>query len=148
VLLLLVCAAIGFWFYIAAGWMGEFISRRKILFWTAVGVPISTFAFMWVHSLIWSSLVYFVVYQVTNGTWSGAGYTYIAESFPTRLRGTGVGFLDAVMVCGYVVGAAIWTGLIHHVSPQLVWGIVAVALSCGQLAIWFGRDFDPRESLA
>jgi hypothetical protein len=37
VFLLLACAAIGFWLYIAAGWMGEFISRRKILFWPAVG---------------------------------------------------------------------------------------------------------------
>ncbi|MBV8455736.1 MAG: hypothetical protein JO122_03865 [Acetobacteraceae bacterium] len=148
VLLLLACAAIGFWFYIAAGWMGEFISRRKILFWTAVGVPISTFAFMWIHSLVWSLLVYFVVYQGNEWHLERCRLHVLSESFPTRLRSTGAGFLDAVMVCGYVLGAAIWTGLIHHVSPQLVWGIVAVALSCGQLAIWFGRHFDPRESLA
>jgi SMP-30/Gluconolactonase/LRE-like region len=37
--------------------------------------------------------------------------------FFTRLRSTGVGFLDAVMVSGYVLGATIWTGLIHHVGP-------------------------------
>jgi len=147
VFLLLACGAIGFWFYIVGGLLGERVSRRRILFWTAVCVPVSTLAFMWIHSLVWSALVYFFVYQATNGTWSGAGYTYIAESFPTRLRGTGVGFLDAVMVSGYVLGAAIWTGLIHHVSPELVWGIIAVALSCGQLAIWFARDIDPKESL-
>jgi NAD(P)-dependent dehydrogenase (short-subunit alcohol dehydrogenase family) len=40
--------------------------------------------------------VYFLIYQATNGTWSGAGYAYQAESFPTRVRGTAVGFLGAM----------------------------------------------------
>ncbi len=76
VYLMLGCAFIGFWFYVGAGWMGEFISRRKIMFVTAALVPVFTFIFMWVHGLVWTAIVYFFVYQVTNGTWSGAGYTY------------------------------------------------------------------------
>ena len=43
------------------------------------------------------AVVYFLIYQVANGTGSGAGYAYQAESFPTRVRGTAVGFLGAMM---------------------------------------------------
>ena len=43
------------------------------------------------------AVVDFLIYQVTNGTGSGAGYAYQAESFPTRVRGTAVGFLGAMM---------------------------------------------------
>jgi Na+/melibiose symporter-like transporter len=147
VYLMLGCAFIGFWFYVSAGWMGEFISRRKIMFVTAALVPVFTFIFMWVHGLVWTAIVYFFVYQVTNGTWSGAGYTYVAESFPTPLRGTGAGFIDACTVSGFVFAAAVWTGLIQHVSPRLVWGIDAVLFSCGEMVIWFAKDFDPKQSL-
>src|SRR5262249_55782244 len=41
-----------------------------------------------------------LLYQFTNGTWSGAGYAYQAESFPTRVRGAAVGFLGAMMAGG------------------------------------------------
>jgi hypothetical protein len=47
------------------------------------------------------AIVYFLIYQVTNGTWSGAGYAYQAESFPTRVRGAAVGLLGAMMAGGF-----------------------------------------------
>lgn len=112
VFLLLGCAAIGIGFYVGAGWLGERISRRKILFVTALFMPAFAIGFMWLSNLVWAGVLYFCLYQVTNGTWSGVAYTYAAESYPTKLRGTGVSFTDTVMVCGYVLGAAIWTGLI------------------------------------
>jgi MFS family permease len=60
--------------------------------------------------LVW--VIYLFVYQVTNGTWSGTGYAYWAESFPTRVRGTAVGWLGAMFTGGLIIGSAVWTALI------------------------------------
>ncbi|MCA1718755.1 MAG: hypothetical protein LC781_18675 [Actinobacteria bacterium] len=53
------------------------------------------------HALV--AIVYFLIYQVTDGTWSGAGYTYQAESFPTRVRGTAVGFPGTMLAGGLLI---------------------------------------------
>jgi MFS family permease len=68
--------------------------------------------FYFVHArwAIW--LLYVFLYQVTNGTWSGTGYAYWAESFPTRVRGTAVGWLGAMFTGGLIIGSGIWTVLI------------------------------------
>lgn len=145
--LMLCCGAIGMSLYWFAGWLGERVSRRKIMFVSALFMPLFAFGFMWLHSLVWAGVLYFLLYQAVNGTWSGAAFTYAAESYPTGLRGVGVSFSDAAMVAGYVFGAAIWTGLIHEVSHLLVWGIIAVILAFGTWIIWFGKDFDPAKRL-
>jgi MFS family permease len=44
------------------------------------------------------------ILTITNGAWSGAGYAYWAESFPTRVRGTAIGAMSAL---GLILGAAL-----------------------------------------
>jgi hypothetical protein len=51
--------------------------------------------------------VYFLIYQATNGTWSCAGYSYQAENFPTRVRGTAAGWLGSMNIGGLVIGSAL-----------------------------------------
>lgn len=145
--LMLCCGSIGMSLYWFSGWLGERISRRKIMFVSAVFMPLFALGFMWLHNLVAAGILYFLLYQAVNGTWSGSAFTYAGESFPTALRGIGVSFSDASMVAGYVFGAAIWTGLIHHVSHLLVWAIIAVVLAFGTWVIWFGKDFDPGKRL-
>ncbi len=70
----------------------------------------SAFYFVRVSWAIW--VLYVLVYQVTNGTWSGTGYAYWAESFPTRVRGTAIGWLGAMFTGGLIIGSGIWTALI------------------------------------
>jgi MFS family permease len=79
-----------------------------------------------------SAIVYFLLYQVTNGTWSGAGYAYQAESFPTRVRGTAVGFLGAMFAGGLLIGSALWTLLVTFTTPTIAWIVIAVGLALGQ----------------
>jgi hypothetical protein len=91
--------------------------------------------------------VYFLIYQVTNGTWSGAGYAYQAESFPTRIRGTAVGFLGEMFAGGLLIGSALWTLLITFTTPTLTWLIIAVGLALGQWLTLFLRKIPPGQEL-
>jgi MFS family permease len=79
--------------------------------------------------------VYFFIYQVSNGTWSGVGYAYWAESFPTRVRGTAIGWLGAMFSGGLLLGSGVWTALIGNFSALVVWYAVALGFSVIQLAL-------------
>ncbi len=110
--LLLVAAAVGFFFYVIGGALGERFGRQRVLIASAICSTVLTLAFYWVH-VVWAIWVLYVfLYQVTNGTWSGTGYAYWAESFPTRVRGTAVGWLGAMFTGGLIIGSGIWTILI------------------------------------
>ena len=89
----------------------------------------------------------FLIYQVTNGTWSGAGYAYQAESFPTRIRGTAVGFLGAMFAGGLLIGSALWTLLITFTTPTVIWLIIAVGLALGQWLTLLLRKIPPGQEL-
>jgi predicted MFS family arabinose efflux permease len=89
-LILLVCGGIGFFFYVLGGLIGERWGRREVLIGTGLLVAPLNFIFLFVNQYALIAIVYVLIYQVTNGAWSGAGYAYQAESFPTRVRGTAV----------------------------------------------------------
>ena len=91
--------------------------------------------------------MYFFIYQVTNGTWSGAGYAYQAESFPTRVRGTAVGFLGAMFAGGLLIGSALWTILVTIATPIVAWLIIAVGLALGQWMTLLLRRIPPGQEL-
>lgn len=136
--MLLASAGIGFGVYIFAGWLGERIPRVYMLMISGALVAPLSIGFVFVNQQFWAYFIYFFLYQVTNGFWSGVAYAYNAESFPTRFRGTATGLLDAVQIIGFLVGAGIWTALIGH-SPRITWIIVAAGLSLGMYATFFLR---------
>jgi MFS family permease len=130
--LLLICGGIGFFFYILGGLLGERWGRREVLVWTGLATGPLNLLFMFVHQHVSVWVVYFLIYQVTNGAWSGAGYAYWAESFPTRVRGTAIGWLGAMCALGLILGTLLWTILISMTSPAVTWFVVAVVLAFGQ----------------
>jgi len=141
--LMLVSAGIGVLFYLLGGWLGERWGRRQVLIGTALLVPPLNLVFLLVQHHAALVAIYFLIYQVTNGTWSGAGYAYQAESFPTRVRGTAVGFLGAIFAAGILLGAGLWTLLMTVSTPTVAWLVVAVGAAFGQwLTIWL-RDIPP-----
>lgn len=145
--LLLVAGGVGFFFYILGGILGERWGRREVLIGTALLVPPLNLLFLVVDQYVALVLIYFCIYQVTNGTWSGAGYAYQAESFPTRIRGTAVGFLGAIFAGGLLLGATLWTILISVTTPTITWLIIAVGLAFGQWLTLLLRRIPPGQEL-
>lgn len=146
--LLLVSSGIGYLFYLFGGLFGEFFGRREVLIATgAVTAPLNLI-FLFVSGNGWPLwLLYFFIYQATNGTWSGAGYAYWGESFPTRVRGTAVGWLAAMFALGLIIGTGLWTILIGTLGPVGTWLVVAVGLAVGQYLTIFLRRIPPHQEL-
>jgi MFS family permease len=130
--LLLVCGGIGFFFYIIGGWLGERYGRREVLVWSGIVTGPLNLLFMFLHGPVVIAIVYFAIYQATNGTWSGAGYAYWAECFPTRVRGTAIGWLGAMFTAGLIIGTLLWTILISVTTPAMTWFVIAVVLGFGE----------------
>lgn len=114
--LLLVASGIGIGFYVLGGALGERFGRQRVLAASAVLTLVLTvgFYFARVSALIW--ILYILLYQVSNGTWSGTGYAYWAESFPTRVRGTAIGWLGGMYAAGLILGSGVWTAMIGPVG--------------------------------
>ncbi|MBO0874028.1 MAG: MFS transporter, partial [Pseudonocardia sp.] len=110
--LLLVSGGVGFGFYLLGGYLGERYGRRSVLVVSGLVTGPLNLVLLLVHQYAAVAVVYFLVYQATNGTWSGAGYAYWAECFPTRVRGTAIGWLGSMFTGGLIIGSLLWTGLI------------------------------------
>ena len=145
--LLLVCGGIGFFFYVLGGLLGERWGRREVMIGSGLLVAPLNLLFLFVDQYFLVVVIYFLIFQVTNGTWSGAGYAYQAESFPTRVRGTAVGFLAAMFAGGLLVGSALWTLLISTTTPTVTWLVIAVGLALGQWLTLFLRKIPPGKEL-
>jgi MFS family permease len=147
--LLLISGGIGFFFYPLGGFFGEKIGRRNVLAITAALTPIFAALFLLtVKEILIASIIYFFLYQWTNGTWSGAGYAYWGESFPTRVRGTIMGFLTGWFNTSTFIGGLIFSILAALiVNPTWIWIILAVGLSAGELTILLAKNIKPGQLL-
>jgi MFS family permease len=146
--LLLVCGGIGFFFYLLGGLLGERFGRRNVLVISGVLVgPLNLELFL-VDSHVWVAVVFFLVYQATNGTWSGAGYAYQAESFPTRVRAPAIGWMGAMFVGGLMLGSLLWTVLNEAWTLTVAWLVIGVAVGIAQgVATFFLPSIRPGQEL-
>lgn len=133
--LLLVSSGIGFFFYVFGGFLGDRVGRKRVLVVSASLVPIFGLAFLVAPTMPLQAVFYFLLYQVTNGTWSGAGYTYWGESMPTRVRGTAMGWGAAMLMVGQLIGTGIWTGLIGTAGPVATWVLLVIVLGIAQAVL-------------
>jgi MFS family permease len=76
-----------------------------------------------------------------------AGYAYWAECFPTRVRGTAIGWLGAMFTAGLIIGTALWTILIGLTTPAVTWLIVAVMLGFGEWTALLLPKIEPGQTL-
>jgi MFS family permease len=145
--LLLISSGIGFFVYIFGGALGEKWGRQRVLAVSGMLVAPLNLLFLYLQSPLAVGIVYFFIYQVTNGTWSGTGYAYWAECFPTRVRGTAIGWLGAMMAAGFFIGSLIWTVLISVTTPEVTWIVVAVAIGFGQWLALLLPKIEPGRTL-
>ena len=135
--LLLVSGGLGYGFYLLGGWLGERYGRRDVLVVSGLLVGPLNLALLLSTDDVAVAVLFFLVYQATNGTWSGAGYAYQAESFPTRLRGTAVGWMGSMMVGGQAIGSVLWGVLSGFSSLTVTWLVIAVGIGFAQGASTF-----------
>lgn len=135
--LLLVAGGIGFLFYVLGGALGERYGRRTVLLVSGVLVGPLNLALLLTTNKPALAILYFLAFQATNGTWSGAGYSYQAESFPTRVRGTAIGWLASMFAAGLMLGSLLWTGIVSVASENTAWLVVGVVLGFAQGASTF-----------
>lgn len=130
--LLLVAGGLGYFFYLLGGILGERFGRRSVLVVTGLMVgPLNLILLLsTAHAL--QAVVFFLAFQATNGTWSGAGYAYQAESFPTRVRGLAIGWMSSMFVLGLVLGSVLWTILIGSAGGVTTWLVIGVAIGFAQ----------------
>ena len=134
-LMLLVASAFGWFFYVLGGLLGERVGRQRVLVGSAVLLVALAALWPWVTATFARWICYFFIYQFSNGTWSGVGYAYWAESVPTRMLGTAIGWLGAMFSGGLLIGSGVWTALIGHFPPLVVWYAVALGFSVIQLLL-------------
>lgn len=146
--LLLFCGGIGFFFYVIGGLLGEKFGRRNVMIVSGVLVGPLNLAILLATNHTWVAIIFFCIYQVTNGTWSGAGYSYQAECFPTRVRGTAVGWMGAMMVGGQLIGSAVWTGMTATTTLIITWIVIAVIIGIAQgVSTFFLPNIKPGQEL-
>jgi MFS family permease len=145
--LLLVASALGFFFYVIGGALGERFGRQRVLIASALSALALNVGFYFAHALWLIWLLYILLYQAMNGTWSGTGYAYWAESFPTRVRGTAVGWLGAMFTGGLIIGSGVWTLLIGGTGAEtfLIVGAGFALLQC--LAVFLLPHIPPGQEL-
>lgn len=146
--LLLVAGGLGYLFYLLGGVLGERYGRRKVLLLTGVLVGPLNLALLLTTNHVALAVLYFFAFQATNGTWSGAGYSYQAESFPTRVRGTAIGWMGSMFVGGLIIGSVIWTVVISATNGTVAWLVVGVILGFGQgIATFLLPEIEPGQEL-
>jgi MFS family permease len=146
--LLLVSGGIGYLFYLLGGLLGERYGRRNVLVVTGMLVGPLNLALLLTTNQVAVAIIYFLAFQATNGTWSGAGYAYQAESFPTRVRGTAVGWMSSMFVGGLMIGSLLWTVLISTTSGTVTWLVVGVVIGFAQgLSTLLLPDIRPGQEL-
>ena len=146
--LLLACGGIGFFFYIIGGWLGETArpARGDHRLRHSGGAP--------------ERAVPVRAGPCRRRRWCISCYTrpptalgrvpatpIRARAFPTRVRGTAVGFLSAMQVAGFVVGSILWTVMSNYGQPTLTWLVVATAASLGMWATLCLRRIPPGQEL-
>jgi MFS family permease len=113
----------GFIGYLVQGWIGDIIGRKwNIIVTIALG---SVAIFFLSRSTTWGTIaigetLFWLLYM---GAYA-ALYGFLTESFPTRIRGTGVGFVTAGVWIGNAVSGAIAPHLqsATGIPDAFVWG--------------------------
>jgi MFS transporter, putative metabolite:H+ symporter len=113
----------GFVGYLLQGWIGDFVGRKHNIIVTLIlgSVAIFFLSRSTTFATIAISEIFFWLFYM--GAYA-ALYGFLTESFPTRIRGTGVGFVTAGVWIGNAVSGAIAPHLqsATGVPNAFVWG--------------------------
>ncbi len=110
-LFLIASNALSYIGYIVHGYVGDVIGRRETIIggWIFAGLGYVAMILL-AHGSDLVLACYMIGLFFIIGPYS-ALFAYMGESYPTRSRGTGVAFINAMGPIGAIIGAALLTGL-------------------------------------
>jgi MFS family permease len=146
---LIISNALSYLGYLVFGYIGDIIGRRETI---AIGWVLAGLSYLAMLYLAQSNLAVLVAYMVglffIIGPYS-ALFGYMGESYPTRSRGTGAAFINAMGPIGAILGALLLTALIGSgmsiVAAAALGGALPVVLS--GLALFGARRIRPGQAL-
>jgi MFS family permease len=147
--LLILSNALAYIGYITHGYIGDYLGRRE----TIAGAWIIAGICYLIMLLVASSYVaVLITYSVglffLIGAYS-ALFTYMGESFPTRMRGTGASFINAMGPIGAVLGSLLFTGVLAGSASVATAALIAgaIPLILSGLFLFGARRVPPRRTL-
>jgi len=136
--ILTISAAIAYFAYPFSGWIGDVIGRKYGLILGLVLEVIFAITLIYLAKpgVYNSVLLWYILLNFATGMYAGNGFIYGAESYPTRVRGTGTAFLMAMVALGYLVGSLLFT-LVYSATVNYVttWWITAIGLTLVSIVI-------------
>jgi MFS family permease len=116
-LLLIVVNVVGFFGYIAFGWVGDRFSRRNLMAigWALAGISYA--AMILFANGFYAVMAVFALSMFFNAGVYAPTFTYFAESYPTRMRGSGASFANATGQIGGLIGSVLIFGA-RDVAPR------------------------------
>jgi MFS family permease len=110
---LVIANALAYVGYITHGIIGDKIGRRETIMmgWIIAGISSIIMLLTPPSYPLLIEILYIIFLFFMIGPYS-ALFTYMGESFPTRARGTGVAFVNAMGPIGGITGAALLTSLL------------------------------------
>ncbi len=135
--------------YLVHGYVGDKIGRRETILggWILSGLCFGAML-LFAHSSLAVLITYMLGLFFVIGPYS-ALFAYMGESYPTRARGTGAAFINAMGPIGAILGASIFTVLLSSglsVSiAALLGGAVPIILS--GLTLLGARRIKPGQTL-
>jgi MFS family permease len=131
------------------GYVGDFVSRRNLVIvgWTLAGLFYAAMI-LFANDFL-SVMVFFALSQFFEAGVYAPTFTYFAESYPTRMRGSGASFANAVGQIGGIVGSAMFAILVGAgigvANAALYLGLIPMVLA--SLLLFGGRNIAPRTEL-
>jgi len=107
------------------GWLSDKVDRRKLLFFPAISVALFGYFLFEILTIksFYALLVFMLIYQFIIAAMAASYFVMLAESFPTRMRFTGIAFCYNV---SYALAALIplFVGYLYKTSQYKILGIV------------------------
>jgi len=95
------------------------------------------------------SFLSYVLYAPIVLSWNGSIWVYIAESNPTRARGTAEGYINGVSTIAWILGSFLYTIGLDTIGLTWWWivgGVIPTVLA-GIVLLLFGRTIPPKSEL-
>jgi MFS family permease len=148
-LLLILSNALAYVGYVVHGYLGDRIGRRDTVACAWILCAVSYLIMLFAADGFWPVLVtYSIGLFFEIGAYS-ALFSYLGESYPTHIRGTGAAFANAMGPIGAIAGTALFTALLSAhlavVNAAAFSGVIPIFLS--GVFLFGGRRIPPGRTL-